>query len=140
MATKRRAVTAVAHPLPLTDLVYGIIGLAFLRHKSEGFTRIARDHVYAGVKALVGRHSEYFPKLYFTQRGSLSHSKEVEDVIFRLGGVLEVQNPRYQYLGFKESELDRVETKLDKWFSHGNKQIVERLAEEFYRVVKREAA
>jgi hypothetical protein len=129
-----------AHRLPLTDLIYGIIGLTFLYHKSEGLTRIARDLIYAGVKALTETHSEYFPNVYFTDRGSLSHSKQVEDVLFRLGGVLDIQNPRYQYISFKESELSQVEAKLSKWFTPKNRDIVAKLAEDFYQEVKKDNA
>ncbi len=139
MKKEKHSMAQDTGPLPLTDLVYGILGLTFLRHKSE-VSGIARDLVYAGVKTLANRHSKYFPKLYFTQRGSLSHSKEVEDVIFRLGGVLEVRNPRYQFLSFKESELDYLNIKLNNWFSANDRKIVEGLAEEFYKLVKKETA
>jgi hypothetical protein len=138
MTNKSIAVTPASYPLPLTSLIYGITGLTFLRHKSE-LSRVARDLVYTGVKTLASRHPKYFPKLYFTQRGSLSHSKEVEDAIYRLAGVLEVQNPSYQYLGFCESELDHVETKLNEWFSPQTKKIVENLAQEFYQLITKKS-
>lgn len=138
--TNRAFSTPASHRIPLTDLVYGILGLTFLRHKNEGFTRIARDLVYAGVKALADRYSDYFSNIYFTERGSLAHSKQVEDVLSRLGGVLDVQNPRCQYISFKESELSQIEKKLNKWFAPEKKEIVEKLASEFYQEVKKENA
>lgn len=124
-----------AYPFPLTVLIYGMTGLMFIRHRGE-LIQITRDLIYTGVKILASRHSEYFPKLYFTQRGNLSHSKEVEDVLFRLGGVLFEIPPYYRHIKFEESELDCVETKLSKWLSTRNKEIVEKLAEEFYQIVK----
>jgi len=126
--------TVATRPLPLTDLVYGILGFTFLRHKDV--TQIARDHVYSGLKALSERYPEYFPSLYFTDRGDLKHSKQVEDALFRLAGVLAVKNPRYQYLSFNENQLPHVETKTKNWFDASTRAVVEKLAEEFYVVVK----
>lgn len=123
-------------PVPLTDLIYGILGLTFLRHKAEGFTRIAWDQVYVGIKVLSEQHPKYFPNVYFTDRGNLAHSKQVEDALSRLGGVLDVRNPRCQYLSFNENELGYVEAKLKKWFTPEKRKIIEKLAEEFYQKVK----
>jgi hypothetical protein len=134
MAKKSRDIT-FTYPFILTTLIYGMIGLTFLRHRSE-ITRISRDIVYTGMKILASRYPKYFPKLYFTQRGSLPHSKEIEDALFRLGGVLETSDFRYRYISFNESELEHVETKLNEWLSSRDKEIIEKLAEEFYQIVR----
>lgn len=122
--------------LPLTDLIYGLLGLTFLRLKNEGITRIARDRVYSVLKVLAERYPEYFPNVYFTQRGSLMHSKQVEDTLFHLGGVITVREPRYQYIGFDEEELVRVKSQLQKWFSVDNRKIIKKLVKKFYKEIK----
>lgn len=124
--------------LPLTDVVYAVLGLNFLKRKAEGFTQIARDLVYVGIKSLVDRHPEYFPNVYFRKRGRLMHSKSVEDTLFRLGGVLTVRNPRHQYLSFNDSELPHVEKIIRERFSPSIRAIIEQLADEFYEKVKEE--
>lgn len=121
---------------PVTELVYGILGLAFLRYKEEDFSRIARDQVYFGLKALAERYPSFFKRIYFTDRGGLPHSKEIEDALFRLGGVLTVENPKYQFLSFNRNELDQVEGKVKRWFDEETQAVIEKLADEFYENVK----
>jgi hypothetical protein len=121
------------HPLPLTELIYGLLGLNFLQHRSEGFSRVSRNRVYLALKNLSDKYPKYFPRVFFTERGSLMHSKQVEDALFRLCGVVAVENPRYQYLGFNENELIHVEAKLKKWLTVENLKILEELAKEFYK-------
>lgn len=140
MAKESFSTSQAVHPFPLTDLIYGIVGLTFLHYKSEGLTQIARDLVYAGLKALADSHLKYFSNVYFTQRGSLMHSKEVEDALSRLGGVLNTQGLRHQYLCFKESELGQVEKKLNKWFAPDKREVIKKLAAEFYQEVKNHLA
>ena len=124
--------------IPLFCLLYAALGLSFLRHRNDGFTKIPRDQVYFGVKALVKRHPEYFDNIAFTELVSgLHYSSAVEDTIFRLlGGILEVRGPKYQYLGFVDGQLEIVETKLADWLDPQTRTIVEQLAEEFYEAVK----
>lgn len=127
------------HELPLTDLIYGILGLTFLRHKDDGLSQIPQDSVYSGVKVLSDRHPELFRNVYFTDRGSLPHSKQIEDALFRLAGVLAVMNPRYQYLAFNTGSLPHVEGNMRDWFEPDEREMVEQLAEEFYQEVKHHA-
>jgi hypothetical protein len=124
----------------VTELVYGILGWAFIQHKTDQFTRIPRDQVYIGLKELADKHPAYFRRIYFADRGGLPHSKEIEDALFRLGGVIAVENPKNQYLRFNETELGHVESKLGSWFDDETRASVKSLAEEFYGVVKHRKA
>lgn len=128
--------TITDQTIPLTDLIYGILGLTFLNHQDEGFTQIPLDSVYSGLKTLAERHPECFPDVYFTGRGSRWHSRQVEDALFRLAGALSVMSPRCRYLVFNAGSLRRVEASLREWFDPEVREVVEQLADEFYEEVK----
>lgn len=122
-------------PLPLTDLVYGILGLTFLSH--DNTHQILRDSVYSGLRFLAEKHPMWFPTMHFTDRGGLQHSKEIEDALYRLGaGVLEVKNPRYQYISFSDRQLTQVKKNLSAWLDNDARKAIDVLAAEFHEHIK----
>ncbi len=128
-----------AQRISLTELVYGILGLAFLRHRNEGLMKVARSAVYTFLKHLADRHPERFEEVFFVERGGFWHSKQVEDVLFRLnGGVLETSGLRHQYLSFSETELREVERNLENWLDTDARAVLEGFSEEFYQFVRSE--
>lgn len=122
--------------IPLTSLIYGILGLSFINHKNEGFNWVSRTKLYAALKALAVRYPKQFSGVYFTKRGNLEHSKEIEDALFRLGGVLITQDLGGQQIRFKNNELNYVNQKLVKWLTTPqNRELVKKLASEFYQLI-----
>jgi hypothetical protein len=121
--------------VPLTNIIYGILGLSFIDHKSEGFNWVSRSKLYDAIKVLAQRYPEQFSGVYFTKRGNLEHSKQIEDVLFRLGGVLITQSLGGQQIGFKDNELSYVNQKLTKWLAPQDREIVKKLAAEFYQLI-----
>ncbi len=122
--------------IPLTDLIYGILGLSFINHKSEEFNWVSRTKLYAALKALAVRYPDQFTGVYFTKRGNLEHSKPIEDALFRLGGVLITKNLGGQQIGFQDNELGYVNQKLAKWLTPQDRELIKKLASEFYQLVK----
>jgi len=119
----------------IAELIYGILGLTFLQHRR--LTRILQNNVYSILSILADRHPMYFPGAPFTLYGRLMHSKQVENALSRLGGVITVDAPRYKYMRFSEDELPCVKQNLEQWFSRKNRQIIKKLAREFYRELKK---
>lgn len=121
--------------LSLTELIYGILGLSFINHKNEGFDWVSRTKLYAALKTLAVRYPDQFTGVYFTKRGNLEHSKQIEDVLFRLGGVLLTKSLSGQQISFKDSELKFINQKLAKWLTPQDKELVKKLASEFYQLI-----
>ncbi len=127
----------VLYKVPLTEVLYGILGLVFLRHKKDGFMKVHRNEVYRVSRILAGRYPKYFLGVYFSESGTFPYSQQIEDALSRLlGGVLGVRNPRGQYLCFEEEELLHVTEKLEKWLDALDRIAIGRMAEEFYEEVR----
>ena len=117
-----------------TDLVYLILGLTFDKHSLQS---IPRDYVYKGFEALSNRHPQDFPDFYFVQRGTIPHSNELEDILFRLGGVMECSNPGYQHMRFSNKSLEVVQKRFQRICSDTQIQNeIIKLVEEFFAVTQ----
>ncbi len=121
--------------VPLTNLIYGILGLSFINHKNEGFNWVFIIKLYAALKALAVRYPDQFTGVYFTKRGNLEHSKQIEDALFRLGGVLLTKSLDGQQIGFIDNQLSHVNQKLAKWLTPQDRESVKKLAAEFYQLI-----
>lgn len=124
----------------LTELIHLILGVAFLRHQQEGFIEVRKDLLYRAIEALSKSHPNFFRDVYFTERGGRPHSTAIEDVLFRLGGVLTERyaaSGRY-YLKFVGGQyLDQVQELIDSCLDPGQRWFVENLADEFFKEIKR---
>lgn len=117
-----------------TDLVYFIIGLTFIKHKMPS---IARDAIYEGFEALSKKHPIEFSNFYFVPRGGIHHSNEIEDILFRLGGVMSVANPRYQNMEFPIGSLPVVEQRFKKLIPEETaRKIIDKLVDEFFVAIE----
>jgi hypothetical protein len=123
---------SIGKPGDLADTIVAVLSLASIEH---GLKKISLPDFYMLFPRLVQDFPERFPPMRFEQTGRYVYSKALGDALehaLRLG--IEVMNPRFQYIGVRDTtdakrNLELIEGNTGGDFIQNLRPVAAKLAE-----------